>query len=450
MTSSDLPNANASNSEAAKSSPDSAVPGNGKNNTRNGNNNARNAVLLVIVVGAVIWGLVHWVRSWKYESTDNAFIEGHVIEMSPRVPGIVARVLVHDNQEVKPGDLLVELDPRDYESRLAQAEAALEIAEAKVREAATNVELTSVTINAGVRQASSGVDSAHSGAEAARNRLTQARAMVAEEEANRRQAQAEADAAEAEAKRAQLDWERSRDAFAGNAISRQQLDLAEATARSSQANFEAKKKKTASVQAAVDQARASEKAVQDALEQAKAMTSGAVGKLAEVNVEPQRLRVSQSQLEMARAEVKRLKALAEQAGLDLSYTRICAPEGGRVTRKSVEAGAFVQVGWPLMAIVPKEVWVVANFKETQLTRMRPGQPVEIRVDAYGEMRLKGHVDSIQSGAGARFSLFPPENATGNFVKLVQRVPVKIVFDTAPGPEHLLGPGMSVVPKVKVK
>jgi membrane fusion protein (multidrug efflux system) len=190
---------------------------------------------------------------------------------------------------------------------------------------------------------------------------------------------------------------------------------------------------------------------------AKAQVAEAEGKLAEYEAKlaeaataPQRVAVAESQLATATADVQRLKAVLAQAELELSYTTITAPEAGRVTRKTVEAGAFFQVGQAMLALVPTNVWVVANFKETALHRIHPGQKVLMRVDAYPDKVFHGHVDSLQAGTGAAFSLLPPENATGNYVKVVQRVPVKIVFDDSPDPAYLLAPGMSVVPEVLVK
>ncbi|HEY0430701.1 MAG TPA: HlyD family secretion protein, partial [Pyrinomonadaceae bacterium] len=176
----------------------------------------------------------------------------------------------------------------------------------------------------------------------------------------------------------------------------------------------------------------------------------AVGRLAQANTSRQQVAVSEAQSKTAGANIEQLRAEVEQAELQLSYTKIYATEDGRVTRKSVEEGALVQVGQPLLAIVPSHVWVTANFKENQIGRMAPGQAVEISVDAYPDKTFKGHVDSIQAGTGARFSLLPPENATGNYVKVVQRVPVKIKFDEPPDPKHLLAPGMSVTPEVAVR
>jgi membrane fusion protein (multidrug efflux system) len=182
---------------------------------------------------------------------------------------------------------------------------------------------------------------------------------------------------------------------------------------------------------------------------AQAQVQEAQGRLAQANTGTQQVAVSEAQAQSAGASIEELQAAVAQAELDLSYTKIYAPDTGRVTHKSVEQGALVQSGQPLMAIVPGDVWVTANFKENQIGRMQPGQPVEITVDAYPGKTFKGHVDSIQAGTGARFSLLPAENATGNYVKVVQRVPVKIVFDEPPDPQHMLSPGMSVLPEVKV-
>ena len=176
----------------------------------------------------------------------------------------------------------------------------------------------------------------------------------------------------------------------------------------------------------------------------------AEGRLKEAQSAPEQVRVRQSDLHSARAQIEQQRAAVRQAELDLSYTKIIATDSGYITKKSVEPGNFVQTGQPLMALVSDRLWVVANFKETQLEHMRPGQPATVKVDAYPQLALRGHVESVQSGSGARFSLLPPENATGNYVKVVQRVPVKIVLDAPPPTEYRVGPGLSVVPEVKVR
>ncbi|HYQ92616.1 MAG TPA: HlyD family secretion protein [Candidatus Competibacteraceae bacterium] len=319
-------------------------------------------------------GGIYYYRHYMapFESTDDAFIEGHVTPVAPQVAGRVIRLLVKDNQEIKQGDLLLEIDPRDYEARLSQSRANLA---------------------------------------AARSQLEQAKAQVAVDQATADQQRAAVVSAKAEAARAQADLQRYQ-SVERRAVSRSQLDLAETQAQSNAAAFDVARNRA---------------------------------KAAEANVT-----LSKANVETAAAKVQQAEAALRQAELDLSYTKVIAPEAGRVTRRTIEQGAYVQPGQQLLALVPDSVWVVANYKETQLTDMRPGQPVDITVDAYPDRAFTGKVDSIQAGTGARFSLLPPENAVGNYVKVVQRVPVKIVFDGPLDPALDIAPGMSVVPKVRVR
>jgi membrane fusion protein (multidrug efflux system) len=324
----------------------------------------------LVVLVAIIFYYFHFVA--PYESTDDAFIDGYVTMISPRVPGQVERLLVTDNQEVREGDVLVEIDPRDYEASLSQARADLAVA--------------------------------HSQSD-------QSRAQVNVSEAKVVQAQAAVTAAEAEAQRAGDDLKRY-ESVESRAVSKSALDLARAQSRTATANLEA------------------------ARSQVKAAG-------AEVGL-------SGAGVETATAAIQQAGARLQQAELNLSYTKIIAPMDARVTARTVQPGNYVQPGQALLALVPVDVWVTANFKETQLTCMHAGQPVELRMDAYPNRKFKGHVDSLQAGTGARFSLLPPENAVGNYVKVVQRVPVKIVFDELLPANLDIAPGMSIVPKVKVK
>jgi membrane fusion protein (multidrug efflux system) len=326
------------------------------------------AALIVVLAAGVYY--IRFVL--PYESTDDAFIEGNVIPMASQVSGRVAELLVTDNQAVKQGDVILKIDPRDYEASLAQARADLA---------------------------------------AARSRVVQAKAQVNASEAKVTQAQANVVAAEAENRRAADDLKRY-ESVENRAVSKSAFDLAQSQARAAKANWDA------------------------ARSQAKA---------AEADVA-----LSEAGVETASAAAQQAEARLLQAELNLSYTQVIAPDDGRVTRRIVEKGAYIQPGQSLMAIVPRRYWIIANFKETQLTHMRAGQPVDVDVDAYPDRKFKGHVESIQSGAGARFSLFPPENATGNYIKVVQRVTVKILLDDLPADDLALGPGMSVVPKVRVK
>ena len=421
------------------------------------------AAIIVLVVGAAI-GLHYYLYARSHESTDDAFIDGHIIQISPKASGYVARVYVDDNQQVKAGDLIVELDARDYEARLQQAKAALEAGLAREAEARTNVSLTRATTAASVQQARatvlgarSGVQSSRAGASSSLSRAKQAASAISTAKANLEQARAQVQAAQAETTRTSADVERYQALYAKDEVSKQQLDQAVAAARTASAQLDAARQKVAAAEAQVNEAGASHVAAAETARQAQAQIGGAqasvseaLGRLAQANTAPQQVAVSQAQSKTAGATTEQLRAQVVQAELELSYTKIYAPEAGRVTRKSVEQGAYVEIGQPLLSIVPGNVWVTANFKESQIGRMLPGQPVDITVDAYSDKVFKGHVDSIQAGTGARFSLIPPENATGNYVKVVQRVPVKIVFDEPPDPKHMLAPGMSVVPEVAVR
>lgn len=417
----------------------------------------------VVLLIALLVGFRYWLYARSHESTDDAFIAGEIVQISPKVSGYVAKVYVTDNQQVKEGDLIAELDARDYEARLAQARAALERGEAQQRQAQTSVALTRANTRAALQQASAQVRQARSGAAAAQataaaesSRVTQAAAAVNAAQAAVAQARAQVASAEAEAARASADVQRYQQLYERDEISRQRLDQAIAAAATARAQLAAARQRVTAAEAQVTEARASQATASETARRAQAQTGGAqaqiseaLGKLEQARTAPQQVAASQAQAQTAGATLEELRAQVRQAELQLSYTKIYAPSAGRVTRKSVEEGALVQPGQPLLALVTGDLWVTANFKESQIGQIRPGQPVEIRVDAYPDKVFKGHVDSIQAGSGAAFSLLPPENATGNYVKVVQRVPVKIVFDER-DPKYLLGPGMSVEPEVKVK
>jgi membrane fusion protein (multidrug efflux system) len=416
-----------------------------------------------LVVAAVV-GVGYWLHSRQFESTDDAFIEGHATQVSPKVTGYVQRIHIDDNQLVKAGDLLVEIDPRDYEAKLAQARASLSAAVARSKAAGASLALTRVTGGAGVEQASAGVEAAQSGisqaraaASAAEGRVSQTSAAVDAAEADVAQAQAQVAAAAAEAVRAGADAVRYQTLFEKDVASRQEYERAAAAASTADAQLVAARKRVSAAEAQVVAAKAARGAAVDQYKQSLSQVTGAqaqagqaVGRLSEANSVPQQVAVRQSEVETAGAEIEQARAAVRQAELDLSYTKIYAPEDGRITKKSVEQGALLQPGQALFILVPSEMWLVANFKETQLGRMRPNQTVEIKVDAYPDKVFKGHVDSFQTGTGSRFSLLPAENATGNYVKVVQRLPVKIVLDERPDPEHPLAPGMSAEPEVKVR
>ena len=421
------------------------------------------AAVIVILVSALL-GTRYWLYARSHESTDDAFIDAHITQVSPKVSGYVVKVYVDSNQKVNKGDLLAEIDPRDFQARLDQAKAALAAGEARLKEARTGIELTRANTRANVQQATGTVHQAGAGvtvsraqAAAEQTRVSQAGATVNTAQANLQQAQAQVNAAQAEVARAEADVARYQELFNKDEVSRQRLDQAIATAKTADAQLRAAVDRVAAAQSQVsemlsahDASAQNARKAQAQISAAQAQVQEAQGRLAQANTGKQQVAVSEAQAQTAGASIEQLQAGVAQAELELSYTKIYAPDTGSVTQKSVEQGALVQSGQPLMAIVPGDVWVIANFKENQVGRMQPGQPVEIVVDAYPDKTFKGHVDSIQAGTGSRFSLLPPENATGNYVKVVQRLPVKIVFDESSDPRHMLSPGMSVVPEVKVR
>jgi membrane fusion protein, multidrug efflux system len=403
--------------------------------------------LLVIAAAA---GAAYWIRSGGYESTDNAFLEGGVVQVSPRVGGQVLRVLVRDNQHVNRGDLLAEIDPQDFQTRVSEARARLADVTARAQGARTNLQLTSTVTSAVLSQAGAAADAAREQVAVQRAKVQQAGAAVTAAEAAVGQAVAQQSAADAEARRAADDVGRYRALYAKDEVSRQQLDRAETQARAATAGLSAASEAAAAARARLAQIAAERVSAEAGYRQAESQLTQAQARVGEAKSGPQQVELRRTDIAVTHAGVEQATAAVQQAELALSYTRVYASEAGYVTRKAVEPGNFVLPGQPLLALVPDRLWVVANFKETQLREMRPGQAVTVRFDAYPQLKLRAHVDSIQSGTGARFSLLPSENATGNYVKVVQRVPVKIVLDEAPPAAIRLGPGMSVVPEVRVK
>jgi membrane fusion protein (multidrug efflux system) len=341
-------------------------------------NLASHPILIVagvtVIALLLLGGIIFWLNARNYESTDDAFIDAHMVRMAPQIAGRVTQVLVTDNQRVEAGQPLATLDSADVQTKVAQAEAQR-------------------------AQAESQVDAA--------------RAQIAINSANYEQALAQVMVAEAQADNAASDLARYRALLAANpaAVAQQQLDQALAQARQTSAQR--------------DSARRAAKARADEITAARTQVASGLDQV----------RAAQSQL--------------NDANINYGYTQLVAPVAGHVAQKTVAVGAYAQAGAQLLAIVPLDVWVTANFKETQLALMRPGQKVAIKIDACPRDKIEGHVASIQRGAGQAFGLLPPENATGNFVKVVQRVPVKIVFDNPPQ-DCPLGPGMSVEPTVRVR
>ena len=422
-------------------------------------------VFALLGVAAVGGGTAYYFWTAGYESTDDAFIAGHVVPVSSRVAGHVAKVYVDDNQRVKKGDLLVELDPADFQTRVAAAEAAMDAAKKGQRFRSIGTDVTEITSAAGVDEAAAAVEGAKAEVETARaavstaqSQLAEARAMVTAAGAGLQQAHLELRAATARRQLAGSYLHRIQELVPGHAASQENLDEAVMKDEVAQADAAAGRQRVSAQEAAVQQAEAAVTAAESALRQAKAAVDARdwpAGIGPRPGSPPPARRRNRSPKAAPKATspdstppAPRPRSARPRS--NLSYTKIYAPVDGHVTRKDVERGAYVQVGQPLLALVEPNVWVVANFKETQLTHMRVGQPVSVEVDAYPEVKFAAHVESFQRGSGAYFSLLPPENATGNYVKVVQRVPVKIVFDDPQQVEkHALGPGMSVTPRVTV-
>ncbi len=368
------------------------------------------------------------------ETTDDAQIDGHINPIAARVGGTVIAVNIEENQTVKEGDLLVRLDPKDYNVALERAQADLQDAEAEAKAAGKEVPVTSTTTTNQVSSAEAALAQAESGTVVAAKEIETARARLALANAREREAQASYI-------KASQDLDRLKQLIAKDEISPQEFDAAVAAADTAHAARD-------SAQAAVEEAEKGVEAAQARFAQSRQMVSAAQAGLATAKTAPERTAITRERAASALARVAIARAVVDLARLNLEYTTVSAPVNGVISMKNVELGQTVQAGQPLFAIVPlDDIWVKANFKETQLKSMHPGQPAIISVDAYGGRKYRGYVESISAATGARFSLLPPENATGNYVKVVQRVPVRIRFERGQDPQHLLRPGMSVEPTV---
>jgi membrane fusion protein, multidrug efflux system len=339
----------------------------------------------VILTIGFFYGLDYALLSFTHESTDDAFLESHIVTVAPRVAGQVLSVYVKENQRVKQGDPLVAIESRDFEVQLAQKRAALASAEANLASARAGIEFV--------------------------------KARYGTAQATERQETANAEAARARQVQAEANFKRAEKLVATRVMSDEEYDRARADSDSAAADFRAAEQKAAASRSQVTESQT-------------------------------QIAVAQTVLEGMATKTKVAEAEQTAAELELSYTKIPAPCEGQVVRKNVEPGNYVQVGQSLLALVTTQLWVVANFKESQLTHLQAGQPAQVQIDAYPDRSFRAHVDSFQAGSGARFSLLPPENAVGNYVKIVQRVPVKLYFDEPLDPAMALGPGMSVVPQVR--
>jgi len=377
--------------------------------------------LIVVILILLVGGFFAWRYFSSYESTDDAQVDGHLMPVSARISGYVSKVNVDDNQYVHKGDVLVEIDPRDYEVAVDQARADVATAEATARSLGIDVPVTSISTTSEVSTSEADVENSEAGIGVAEQQLDAARAQLAQAQAND--------------VKAQSDLGRYKLLVQKQEISQQLYDQAVATA--------------AAQDAAVSSAKASVAAGTQQVNQARSRLAQAQATYRSSQTGPQQVASVRNRALSAEATVKAKEAALEAAELNLQYTKVLAPADGVVT-KSVEVGMNVQPGQQLASVIPlNDIWVTANFKETQLKYMRPGQLVEIKADE-NDRTYKGHVDSIAGSSGARLSLLPPENATGNYVKVVQRVPVKIVLNPGENKDDSLRLGMSVEPKVFIK
>jgi len=375
-------------------------------------------VILAVVLALLIGGVFLWRYLNSYESTDDAQVDVHLYPVSARVSGYVVKVNVDDNQWVQKGTVLVDVDPKDYEVAVAQAQANLDSSEATAQSLNIAIPIASASTSSQLNFTASDVDNAAAGIIAAEKQLTAAHAQLEQAEAND--------------VNAQDDLRRYKMLVDTQDVAAQVYDQALAAAKAS----------TATVAAA----RANEAAAQQSVRQARSRLAGSEANHQSAETGPQQVSSTRARARAAIADVEQKRAALDQAKLNLQYTKIVAPVSGEVN-KTVVVGMNVQPGQQLLTVVPlDEVWITANFKETQLRRMRVGQKAKVHVDSSGRT-FRGHVDSIAGATGPLFSLIPPENATGNYVKIVQRVPVKIVLEPGENRDHQLRPGMNVVPDV---
>src|SRR5579871_1067669 len=396
----------------------------------------RLVVVVAVVAILAVAGFFVWRYLNTYESTDDAQVDGHINSISARISGNIVAVLAEDEQYVKAGDVLARIDPKDFEVALAKAEADLADAEAALETSRIDIPITSTTTASQIKSAASGRADATAfllGAERQRNaalsRIESARAQVRE--------------AEADLTKAAADERRYKLLVDKDEIPRQTYDTAVAARQAAEATLDARK-------AAVAEAEQNVAVAQSVIDQGRQRITQADASVESAETAPKQVAVTESRAKSALALVMQRRALVDQARLNLSYCTIASPVTGIVGKKTVELGANVAAGEQMMAVVPlDDIWVTANFKETQLARMKAGQNVRFTVDAYGK-EYRGRVENIGGASGSRFSLLPPENATGNYVKVVQRIPVRINLDPGQNADRRLRPGLSVEPKVYVE
>jgi len=390
-------------------------------------------VAAVVIAALGIGGYRLWKYLGTYETTDDAQIDGHINSVSSRIPGNVVEIRAEDEQYVKAGDVLVRLDSRDYEVALAKAQADLADAQAALESSRIDIPITATNTASQLKTAQSSRADASAVVAGAERQLTAAQARLDTVQAQVREA-------EATYKNASDDVARYKLLVDKNEIPRQQYDTAVSSAAAAQATVDARK-------AAVKEAEQNIAVARTAVDQASQRITQADASIESAMTAPDQVKAVEARAKAASAQVMQRRAAVEQAKLNLSYCTIVAPATGIVGKKTVELGQNISPGQQMMAVVPlDDIWVIANFKETQLSQMKEGQRVELEVDAYGRT-YKGKIVAVGGASGSRFSVLPPENATGNYVKVVQRIPVRINLDPGQNDDHRLRPGMSVDPKV---
>ncbi len=416
----------------------------------------------VLLVAAIV-GSIYWLYARQFEYTDDAFIEGEIVQISPKIVAYVDKVLVKENQYVKKGELLVELNSDELRAKLESAQSQLRAAESRRTRAEAQTSLTRVSTNATQVQARSNVQTARnfvtqSGltAEARRAEIRQAESAVKTAKANLAKAKAQIPQSESSLRLAQNEYTRDLDLFNFGSVSRRTLDHSENALQRAKAELNTTQNQVTAAASEVDEAEAKVATAQNnykesvaKIQSSESEVDESIGRLKGAGSAPQQIAVDQSEVGVADAGIEEAEASIRAVELELASTKIYAPQDGFVTRKNVREGQLVQPGAALMSISQTDIWIVANFKETQIERMSIGQTVEIKVDAYPGKVFRGTVESFQAGTGSAFSVLPSQNASGNFLKVVQRVPVKIIFTEKPENVHLLVPGMSVQPKVRV-
>jgi membrane fusion protein (multidrug efflux system) len=410
------------------------------------------ALAVVVTLGIVAWAGWAWHKSTIEVSTDDAYVEGTISPVSAKVSGHVVELLVRDHQAVRANDLLLRVDPRDYEAKRDQARAAVAVAEANVRAARAELPLARETTRSQVDEVRAALEGTRVAVRSSESAVDESRARLESKRAAAAASRADVAAAESAQRKARRDLERMQALMKNDYVSRREHDDAMAALESADAAVEAARRRLVALEKEVQQTEAEVASRMLATEQARQRVAEMRGTLARTESQQQTVSVKTAELARAEAELKAAQADLAVAELNLEHTVVRAPIDGVVSKRSVEIGQIVQPGQPLLALVPlHDVWVVANFKETQLTRIRPGQRADVRIDSYPGAVFVGTVNSISAGTGSRFSLLPPENATGNWVKVVQRVPVKVLLDgSAAGNPQPLRAGMSAVVTVRIK